>query len=87
MIRYYTQYHSKIIILWISHFVNSKDGIDFAILFTLRESRRTSDPVLFPPRRDSFTLDACCSEAEIPSPGALKPSSFCNVGVYVIDFD
>jgi hypothetical protein len=57
--------------------VNSKDGIDFAILFTLRESRRTSDPV--PPGRDqgiaagiySFTLDAL----------TLKPSDFCNVGV------
>ena len=38
-----------------------KDGVDFAMLFTLRESRRTSDPVL---SRDqsvtdyNFTLDA-----------------------------
>ncbi|MEJ2474053.1 MAG: hypothetical protein P8Y74_09235 [Desulfobacterales bacterium] len=26
--------------------MNSKDGIDFAMLITLRESRRTSDPAL-----------------------------------------
>ena len=26
--------------------MNSKDGVDFALLFTLRESRRTSDPAL-----------------------------------------
>ncbi|MDX2448184.1 MAG: hypothetical protein QNK29_13425, partial [Desulfobacterales bacterium] len=25
---------------------DKKDGVDFAMLFTLRESRRTSDPVL-----------------------------------------
>jgi hypothetical protein len=45
-VRYYTRYHSKNTILWISPLVNSKDGVDFAMLFTLRESRRTSDPVL-----------------------------------------
>ena len=33
----------------------------------------------------SFTLDACWSEAEIPLAGALKPSSFCNVGVNIIN--
>ena len=62
MIRYYKRYHSESTILWISPFVNSKDGVDFAILFTLRESRRTSDPVLFRPMRMvnyyNFTLDA-----------------------------
>ena len=45
------------------------------MLFTLREIRRTSGPVLFCLRRTSvdyiFTLDAL----------ALKPSSFCNVRV------
>ena len=46
MIRYYDPYHSEYTIFWISPIVNSKDGVDFAMLFTLRESRRTSDPVL-----------------------------------------
>jgi len=31
---------------WIFHFVNSKDVAVLAILSTLRESRRTSDPAL-----------------------------------------
>jgi len=77
MIRNYDQYDSKTTIFRTSPSVNSMDGIDFAILFTLRESQRTSDPV--PPGRDqgiavgnySFTLDAL----------TLKPSGFCNVGV------
>jgi hypothetical protein len=55
--------------------VYSKDGVDFALLFTLRESRRTSDSALFRLRRTvgyyGFTLDAL----------TLKPSDFCNVGV------
>ena len=55
--------------------MDSKEGIDFAMLFTLRESRRTSDPVLSRDRGSlayyNFTLDAL----------ALKPSDFCNVKV------
>jgi len=46
MVCYHIRYHSTDNILWISPLVNSKDGVDFAMLFTLRESRRTSDPVL-----------------------------------------
>ena len=77
MIRNYDQYDSKTTIFRTSPSVNSKDGIDFAMLFTPWESQRTSDPV--PPGRDqgiavgnySFTLDAL----------TLKPSGFCNVGV------
>jgi hypothetical protein len=57
MVRYYSQYHSENTIFWISPIVNSKDGDDWAMLFTLLvfassydptgwESRRTSDPVL-----------------------------------------
>jgi hypothetical protein len=46
MVSYYIRYNSESTILWISPLVNSKDGVDFAMLFTLRESRRTSDPVL-----------------------------------------
>ena len=33
---YYTQYHSDNAISWIPLLVNSKDGIYFAMLFTLR---------------------------------------------------
>jgi hypothetical protein len=46
MVCYYSQYHSEVTIFWISQIVSSKDEVDFAMLFTLRESRRTSDPVL-----------------------------------------
>jgi hypothetical protein len=46
MVCYYMQYHIENTIFWISPIVNSKDEFDFAMLFTLRESRRTSDPVL-----------------------------------------
>ena len=55
--------------------MNSKDKVDFAMLFTLREIRKTSDPVFSRDRGNltyySFTLDAL----------ALKPSNFCNVRV------
>jgi hypothetical protein len=40
------QYGSDSAITWIFPQVNSKDGVFFAMLFTLRESRRTSDPAL-----------------------------------------
>ncbi len=56
--------------------MNSKDEIDFAMLFTLWERRRTSDSVLFRQRRTvkyyDFTLDAW----------NLKPSDVCNVRDY-----
>ena len=51
-----SQYHSDSAIFWISLQVNSKDGIYFAILFTLRESRRTSDPVLLRVRSKKLRL-------------------------------
>jgi hypothetical protein len=58
-----------ITILWKFHIVNSKDRIDFAMLFTLWTS-------LFElrPNREKYydvTLDAL----------TLKPSDVCNVGV------
>jgi len=75
MVQRYTQNHSEITIFWMSLLVDTKDGIDFAMLFTLREGRRISDPVLFRRRRTvadySFTLDAL----------VLKPSGFYNVRV------
>ena len=46
MVRNYCQYHSKMTNSWIPPLVNSNDGVDFAMLFTLRESRRTSDSAL-----------------------------------------
>ena len=75
MVRYYAQYNSKIIILWISHFVNSKDGIDFAILFTLETTRKAGELQILccqgiAVADYSFTLDAL----------ALKPSAFATLG-------
>ena len=35
IVRYYTRYRDEHPIFWISLFVNSKDGVDFAMLFTL----------------------------------------------------
>jgi hypothetical protein len=46
MVQDYTQFNNDSTIFWISPLVDSNDGVDFAMLFTLRESRRTSDPVL-----------------------------------------
>ena len=46
MVRYYIRYSSEGTTSWISLLVKSKDGVDFAMLFTLRESRKTPDPVL-----------------------------------------
>ena len=46
IVRYHNRYYSKIKMLGMDQLVNPKDGIDFAILFTLQESRRTSDPAL-----------------------------------------
>ena len=40
MVRYYNQYHSESTIFWISPFVNSKDGVDFAMFFTLETTRK-----------------------------------------------
>ncbi len=40
MVRYYTRYHSESTIFWIPPLVNSKDGVDVTMLFTLRESWR-----------------------------------------------
>ena len=40
MVRYDSQYHSEITIFWISQIVNSMDRVDFAILFTLKTTRK-----------------------------------------------
>jgi hypothetical protein len=43
MVLRYTQYHSESIIFWVSPLLDSKDGIDFAMLFTLWASLSASD--------------------------------------------
>ena len=53
---YYIQYRIDSVISWIFPQVNSKDGIYFAMLFTLRESRRTSDPALLRVRSKKLRL-------------------------------
>ena len=56
MIRNYCEYHSKMTDSWIPQLVNSKDGVDFAMLFPLRESRRTSDSALLRVRSKELRL-------------------------------
>jgi len=50
------QYGSDSAITWIFPQVNSKDGVFFAMLFTLRESRRTSDPALLQKSKTEQTV-------------------------------
>ena len=42
----YKKYYRENITYWIFYYVNSKVVAVLALLFTLRESRRTSDPAL-----------------------------------------
>jgi hypothetical protein len=56
--------------------VNSKDGVDFAMLFTLKTTRKAGGLQILRSQgvavgNYSFTLDAW----------TLKPSGFCKVGV------
>jgi len=53
---YYIEYSIDSDIFWIFPQVNSKDGVYFAMLFTLRESRRTSDSVLLRVRSKKLRL-------------------------------
>ena len=46
MNRNYCRYRSQMANFWMSPWVHLKDGIDIAMLFTQRESRRTSDSAL-----------------------------------------
>jgi len=58
---------------WTFSQVNSNDGVYFAMLLTLRESRRTSDPALLRVRSKKTTTS--------PSDAlALNLSGFCNDG-------
>ncbi len=60
MVRYYKRCNSDSTILWISPLVNSKDGVDFAILFTLRKAGRLQILCCqgFEVNDYNFTLDA-----------------------------
>ena len=69
MICYYTKYRCDSVVPWRSPIVNSKDNIDFAMLFTLRENLRTSVPALLRVRSKKyydFTLRRLDSEALRP---------------------
>ena len=72
----YNKYHSKSTNFRVSPLVNSKAGIDFATLFTLKTTRKAGGLQILRCQgiavvKYSFTLDAL----------TLKPSGFCNVGV------
>ena len=54
--------------------VNSKDGIDFAMLFTLRESRRTSDSALLRVRSKKLRLHP-------QTPWLWSPPAFATLGL------
>ena len=51
MARNYMQYHSKTTNFRISLSVNSKDGIDFAMLFTLKTTRKAGGLQILSRRR------------------------------------
>ena len=53
---YYNEYHYASAIFWTQLLVNSKDGIYFTMLFTLRESLRTSDSALLRVRSKKLRL-------------------------------
>ena len=73
MDRYYNQYCGESTIFRISHFVNSKDWTDFAMLFTSRKAGELQILCCQGIKVNdyNFTLDVL----------ALKPSGFCNVRV------
>ena len=56
MVRNHCQYYGKMAISWIPPLVNSKVGVDFAMLFPLRESRMTSDSALLRVRSKELRL-------------------------------
>jgi hypothetical protein len=95
MVCYYNQYHSEDTILWIPQIVNSKDGVDFAMLFTLlvfafsfAPTRWSSLPATTQQAGKAGGLQIlCCQGIEVTDYNftldalALKPSDFCNVRV------
>ena len=64
---------------WIPPLVNSKDGVDFAMLFTLETTRKAGGLQIlrcqgFEVKYYDVTLDAL----------TLKPSAVCNVGENIL---
>ena len=56
MVCNYCKYNSKMTNSWTPPLVNLKDGVDLAMLLTLRESRRTSDSALLRVRSKELRL-------------------------------
>ena len=78
MKRDYRLYHSEDPIFWISQIVNSKDSVDFAMLLTLKTTRKAGGLQILRCQGINvtdynFNLDAL----------DLKPSDFCTVRVSI----
>ena len=95
MVCYYSQYHSEDTFFLISQIVNSKEGVDFAMLFTLLVFASSYDPTRWS-SLPATTQQAgkagglqilCCQGIKVTDYNftldalALKPSDFCNVRV------
>jgi len=78
MICYNVQYLSNSAMPWISPQVNSKDDIYCAMLFTLRESRRTSDSALLRIRSKKLRLHP-------QAPWLWNPPAFATLGYICSD--
>ena len=84
MVRYLIRYYSESTILWISHAVNSKDGVDFAMLFTLWSSLSATTQHV---GKAGGLQILCCQGINVTDYNfnldalALKPSDFCNISV------
>jgi len=74
----YNQYLSKMTNSWILPLVNSKDGVDFAMLFTLRESRRTPDSALLRVRSKELRRHP-------QTPWLWSPPTFATLGYTHLD--
>ena len=77
----YIQYRCDSAIFWIFHQVNSKDGIYFAMLFTLAGKPENFRSL---PATPQAWLLRVRSKKTTTSPSdalTLKPSGFCNTGV------
>ena len=84
MVCHYYLYHSGHTIFWISLFENSKDGVDFAMLFTLWSSLSASTQ--HDGKAGGLQI-LCCQGINVTDYNfnldalALKPSDFCNTRV------
>ena len=74
MVRNYCQFHSDMTNSWIPPLVNSKDGVKFAMLFPLRESRKNSDSALLRVRSKELRLHP-------QTPWLWIPPAFATLGL------